>query len=124
MGALNEQRVVDCVGEKSGARPAGESFKCLPSMFGRGTFENICGASLAAIASAATLRGYTLVWAEPLLDAYLVRSDLLCKGEAPDLSDFAYATNLRIHSPPADPTRSERWLIDFDDFMSRNSHWL
>eukprot|EP00927_Polykrikos_kofoidii_P086247 TRINITY_DN9604_c0_g2_i1.p1 TRINITY_DN9604_c0_g2~~TRINITY_DN9604_c0_g2_i1.p1 ORF type:complete len:458 (-),score=33.37 TRINITY_DN9604_c0_g2_i1:291-1664(-) len=122
--ALTEHYTVDCIGAKIGSRLEGESFRCLPSMLGEGTFENICGASLAAIASAAKLRGYTLIWVDPHFDAYLVRNDLICAGEEPSLSEFAYATRLTTHSPPADPSRKDRWLIDFRDFVGHASHSL
>jgi len=122
---LGDLRTVDCASERaSGVSAVQESFECLPSMLGPGTFENICGASLAAIARAAELRGYTLVWVEPLLDAYLVRSDLVCKGEEPDLSEFAYAVNLTVHSPSMDPTRAGRWLVDFGQVAALDAHWF
>jgi len=59
--------------------------------------DNIYGASLSAIELAAQVRGYSLVYVTPKLDAFLVRSDLLCKGSAVPKESFSTATNLQIH---------------------------
>jgi len=108
-GLDGEEFTVDCV-----SRPH-ERFQCLPSRLGSGTYENFCGASLAAIAHAAKLRGYSIVFVEPILDAFLVRNDLICDGEIPELGSFKDKVKLRVHSPPVDMTRPGKWLIDFKE---------
>jgi len=56
-------------------------------------------ASLAAFHKAAVRRGYTIVWVEPLLDVFLVRSDKICQpGGVPPLEQFKFATGLRQHA--------------------------
>jgi len=50
--------------------------------------------SLGAVAFAAQQSGYSLVGVEPSLDAFLVRSDLVCPGTEVQLSEFARFTSL------------------------------
>ena len=115
---LGKLRTTDCVNAQGREGPI-DKFACQHSLLGPGTYENICGASLHAIAKAAEMRGYVLIWVEPLLDAFLVREDLLCPGQKPPLSSFAHAVGLRMHSPPYDPTREQRWVIDFEKVSYR-----
>lgn len=51
--------------------------------------------SLGAVAFAAQQSGYSLVGVEPSLDAFLVRSDLVCPGTQVQLSEFARFTSLK-----------------------------
>ncbi|CAK0896401.1 unnamed protein product, partial [Prorocentrum cordatum] len=107
---------VDCVGARRAQGKADTAigpFRCLPSELGPGTYENFCGASLSAIALAAELRGYSVVWASAPFDAFLVRGDLICHGEKIGITDISHLTGSTVHSPPADKSRPEKWLVDF-----------
>jgi len=63
----------------------------------RWNFDNISGASLSAIELAAQKRNYSLVYASPRLDMFLVRNDLLCPGTSVTKETFKAATSLPIH---------------------------
>merc|ERR1712032_321492 len=41
----------------------------------------VFGGSLLAISEAAEARGYTVVWVEKCFEVFLVRRDLICRGE-------------------------------------------
>jgi len=54
--------------------------------------DDMYGASLAAIQKAAEQRGYTMVYVESHLDAFLVRRDLVCKGKEVPFETFRKET--------------------------------
>lgn len=76
--------------------------------------DNIYGASLSAIDLAARHRGYSLVHVSRGLDAFLVRSDLLCPDTAPPLQSFQAETGVRMHQAyhPDRRPRPEELLLD------------
>jgi len=74
---------------------------------------NLYGASLSAIYLAAQRSEYTMVYASPTLDTFMVRNDLICPGTAPPLSAFEYATDLPLHRPYADE-QGPRYMLEMD----------
>lgn len=83
--------------------------------------DNIYGASLSAIELAAQKRGYSLVYVTPMLDAFLVRNDLLCAGTTVPKARFNAATRLPIHHEydGAQGPKSEL-LVDFKTWLAAN----
>lgn len=87
------------------------------------TGDNIYGASLQALELAARLRGYTLVYVTPMLDAHFVRDDLICPSSAVPVETFQKATGISIHAPyngifgP-----KEELLMDFRSWDSSQWH--
>jgi len=81
--------------------------------------DNIYGASLSAIELAAQKRGYSLVYVTPKLDAFLVRSDLLCPGTNVSKARFKAATSLPIHGEYTGKfgPKSEL-LLDFKEWLA------
>jgi hypothetical protein len=83
--------------------------------------DNIYGASLSAIYLAAQRHEYTMVYATPQLDTFLVRNDLICPGSAPPLSAFKYATNLPLHRGYAGEQGPRDMLVmDFKQWVAEN----
>lgn len=83
--------------------------------------DNIYGASLSAIELAAQKRGYSLVYVSPKMDAFLVRSDLLCPGTTVPKTRFNSATSLPLHKEydGAQGPKSEL-LFDFKTWLAAN----
>lgn len=69
-------------------------------------YDNMYGASLAALNKAAHARGYEVVYVEPKLDAFLVRKDLICSSSSVDLSEFRNLTGLHMWRPPSEKIRA------------------
>lgn len=87
--------------------------------------DDIYGASLSAIYLAAQRKQYTMVYATPQLDVFLVRNDLICPGTAPPLSAFDYATILPLHRTYGDYNVSingpkEAHLMNFKDWLAKH----
>lgn len=60
--------------------------------------DDMYGASLAALHKAAGNRDYVVVYVEPLLDVFLVRKDLVCRGTGVDLEEFRNLTGRKLWS--------------------------
>lgn len=86
-------------------------------------FDNIFGTSLSAIELAAQKRGYSLVYVTPQLDAFLVRSDLLCPGTTVPKSRFTAATSLPIWTKEYDGKYGpkEELLTDFKEWLAAHA---
>ena len=113
--AFNESKVAVC------ERPDLPDMQQLrhPPIRGNEFDQYSLSASLRAIHVAASRRGYTVVWVEPMLDVFLVRTDLLCPGPegAPPLESFAHMTSLPMHKQLKEGStskkQSERWVVDY-----------
>jgi len=82
---------------------------------------SLFGGSLSAIYLAAQRREYTMVYASPSLDTFMVRNDLICPGTAPPLGAFKYATDLPLHRPYADEQGPRNTLeMDFKTWLAQN----
>lgn len=74
-------------------------------------------ASLLAFDKAARRRGYNVVWVEPFLDVFMVRSDRICQpAGVPSLERFRHATGRMLHGKPQGnlgPMLSRKWTAEY-----------
>lgn len=75
--------------------------------------DNLYSASLLALTHLGQQHGYTLVWVVPRLDAFFVRTDLLCPGSLVPFTDFCPATGLATGHRVATPAEREKWVVDY-----------
>eukprot|EP00933_Yihiella_yeosuensis_P037175 TRINITY_DN31056_c0_g1_i4.p1 TRINITY_DN31056_c0_g1~~TRINITY_DN31056_c0_g1_i4.p1 ORF type:complete len:308 (-),score=31.83 TRINITY_DN31056_c0_g1_i4:206-1129(-) len=75
--------------------------------------DNLYGASLAALAKAAKLRNYSLVYVDCMLDVFLVDDDWACPGGLEvDLENFRECTDLQQHNQ-ANEYSVKFWTVPF-----------
>jgi len=88
--------------------PTGEKFSW-PSL----GYGQLYGSSLRALHKAAEMRGYSMVYALPLNDVFLVRSDLICKDSMVRITNFRNSTGIVGFQPPNHIKDYAKWVIDF-----------
>jgi hypothetical protein len=77
--------------------------------------DNMHGASLAALNKAANDNGYTIVYVTKVLDAFMVRKDLICPGTELPIETFRDLTGLKkeVHKTEASPEELAMWMQDY-----------
>jgi len=77
--------------------------------------DNMHGASLGALNKAANENGYSIVYVTKVLDAFMVRKDLICPGTELPIETFRDMTGLEkaVHKNPASPEELAMWMQEY-----------
>jgi len=77
--------------------------------------DNMHGASLGALHKAAEANGYSIVYVTRVLDAFMVRKDLMCPGTEVPIETFRDETGLikQVHKREASPAELAQWMQEY-----------